>query len=164
VHLAYTQPWRDDEQPASGAATGLLAHLDTIYGFALALTGDADVAADLTEDVFIGMRGDLWATLGGHGLRDRLLAQCVSAFAERFAQGVRPGPATKPCSEPRPSRLGALLLELPWNERAAVALVGMSGSTYASGAAVLGVEASEFRTLVHRGRSALVAAYRTGAR
>ena len=164
MHLAHTQPSQDDEQTAPAAVTGLLAHLDSIYGFALTLTGDAEVAAELTEEVFASTRDDLWVTLGGHGLRDRLLARCVSAFTERLAQGVRRGPATKPRSEPRPTRLGALLLELPWNERAAVALVDLLGLTYASGAAVLGVNAPEFRTLVHRGRSVLLAAYRTGAR
>ena len=164
MYLAHTQPWQDDEQAAPAVVTSVLGHLDSIYGFALTLTGDAELAAELTEDVFAGMRGDLWVTLGGHGLRDRLLARCVSAFTERLARGVRRGPATKPRSEPRPTRLGALLLELPWNERAAVALVDLLGLTYASGAAVLGVDASEFRTLVHRGRSVLFAAYRTGAR
>lgn len=164
MHLVHTQPWQDDEQTAPAAATGLLAHLDSIFGFALTLTGDAEVAAELTEEVFASMRDDLWVTLGGHGIRDRLLARCVSAFTESLAQGVRRGPATKPRSGPRPTRLGALLLELPWNERAAVALVDLLRLTYASGAAVLGLDASEFRTLLHRGRSVLFAAYRTGAR
>jgi DNA-directed RNA polymerase specialized sigma24 family protein len=164
VHLAHTQPWQDDEQAAPAAVTGLLAHLDSIYGFALTLTGDAELAAELTEGVFGSVRDHLWVTLGGHALRDRLLARCVSAFTERLAQGMRRGPAAKPRSESRPTRLGAFLLELPWNERAAVALVDVVGLTYASGAAVLGVDASEFRTLVHRGRSVLVAAYRTDAR
>ena len=164
MHLARTEPWSDDEQAAPAAVSGLLAHLDTVYGFSLTLTGDAEVASELTEEVFASMRDDLWVTLGGHGLRDRLLARCVSTFTERLAQGVRPGSATTRTSEPRPTRLGALLLKLPWNERAAVALVDLLGSTYASGAAVLGVNTPDFRTLVHRGRSVLFAAYRAGAR
>lgn len=164
MHLAPTQPWQDDEQTAPAAVSGLLAHLDSIYGFALTLTGDAEVAAELTEDVFASTRDDLWVTLGGDGIRDHLLARCVSAFTERLAQGARRGPPTKPRSGQRPTRLGALLLELPWNERAAIALVDLLGLTYASGMAVLGVDAFEFRTLVHRGRSVLFAAYRTGPR
>jgi DNA-directed RNA polymerase specialized sigma24 family protein len=165
VRLAHTHPWQDDEQQVTPAAVGgLLAHLESIYGFALTLTGDAEVAAEITEHVFASVRGDLWATLGGHGLRDRLLARCVLAFTERLAQGRRRGSAANPCSEPRPTHLGALLLELPWNERAAIALVDQLGVSYASGAAVLGVDASEFRSLVHRGRSVLFAAYRSGSR
>ena len=164
MYLAHTQPWQDDEQAAPAVVTSLLGHLDSIYGFALTLTGDADVAADLTEDVFASIRDDLWVTLGGHGLRDRLLAQCVSAFRAQLTQGVRRGPTTTPRSEPGPTPLRARLLELPWNERAAVALVDQVRVSYASGAAVLGVDASEFRSLVHRGRSVLFAAYRTGAR
>lgn len=163
MYLAHTQPWQDDEQAVPTAVTGLLAHLDSIYGFALTLAGDADLAAELTEEVFASMRDDLWVTLGGDGLRDRLLARCVSAYSERFAQAARRGPAT-PRSEPRPTRLRALLLELPWNERAAIALVDQLRVGYASAAAVLGVDASEFRSLVHRGRSVLFAAYRIGAR
>jgi DNA-directed RNA polymerase specialized sigma24 family protein len=164
VHLAHTQPWHDDEQAAPAVVTSLLGHLDSIYGFALTLTGDAELAAELTEDVFATTHDDLWATLGGHGLRDRLLARCVSVFRETLTRGVRRGPATTPRSEPGPRGLRALLLELPWNERAAIALVDQLRVSYASGAAVLGVDASEFRLLVHRGRSVLFAAYRTGAR
>jgi DNA-directed RNA polymerase specialized sigma24 family protein len=164
VHLAYTRPWPDDEQAARAPAAGVLAHLGSVYGFALTLTGDADVAAELAEDVFVTMRDDLWAPLGGHGLRDRLLGRCVSVFAERLARCPRSSPAMRPRSEASPTRLGALLLELPWTERAAIALVDLLGLTYAAGAAVLGVDASEFRTLVHRGRAVLFSAYRTGSR
>lgn len=164
MHLAHTQPWQDDEQAVPTAVAGLLAHLDSIYGFALALTGDAELAAELTEEVFVSMRDDLWVTLGGHGLRDRLLARCVSAFREKLTEGVQPRSAMRSGSEPRPTRLRAVLRELPWTERSAVALVDQLRVSYASGAAVLGVDASEFRSLVHRGRSVLFAAYRAGAR
>lgn len=164
MYLARALPWQDDEQAAPAAGTGLLAHLDAVYGFALRLTGDADVAAELAEDVFASTRADLWTPLGGHGLRDRLLAGCISAFTARLARGVRRRPANAPRTGPRPTPLRAVLLELPWNERAAVALADQLRLTYASGAAVLGVDASEFRTLLHSGRSVLFAAYGTGAR
>ncbi|HEX5073212.1 MAG TPA: hypothetical protein VFW03_08405 [Gemmatimonadaceae bacterium] len=80
----------DDEQGtgAPSALDGLLAHLDTVYGVALLLTGDPAAAAELTEDVYASARDELWATLGGLGLRDRLLARCVLLFVEtRSRQG-----------------------------------------------------------------------------
>jgi DNA-directed RNA polymerase specialized sigma24 family protein len=142
---------------------GLLAHLDTVYGFALTLTGDPEAAAELTEDVYAGARDELWATLGGHGLRDRLLALCVSVFVDRDSMHDPDGSAgTSARRRPRP--LDTLLRQLPWNERAAIALVDQLHSSYAAAAAVLGVDVAAFRALLHRGRSVLFAAYRTGAR
>jgi DNA-directed RNA polymerase specialized sigma24 family protein len=161
VYPARTLPFAGDEH---AAPAGLLSHLDAVYGFALALTGDAEDAAELTEDVFATARDGLWTTLGGHGLRDRLLARCVSAFTETFSSRALPEPATTPHGSPLPTRLGVLLLQLPWDQRAALALVDQLRLTYASGAAVLGVDVDEFRAILHRGRSVLVAAYRTGAR
>ena len=75
----------DDEQGAEtpSALAGLLTHLDTVYGFALTLTGDPDAAAELTEDVYASARDGLWETLGGHGVRDRLLARCAAAACPR---------------------------------------------------------------------------------
>ena len=164
MHLALSYSPADDDQGTSSDVMGLVAHLDTVYGFALTLTGDPEAAAELTEDVYAGARDELWATLGGHGLRDRLLARCVSSFVER---GPTHGPetATPGLVDRRQStRLRTLLHQLPWNERAAIALVDQLRSSYEAGAAVLGVDVAEFRALLHRGRSVLYAAYRVGAR
>src|SRR5690242_1250936 len=109
-----------DDEPGTGAPSahvGLLAHLDTVYGFALTLTGDPEAAAELTEDVYASARDGLWGTLGGHGLRDRLLARCVSLFVERGS----PQPVATPSVGA--ARLDTLLRALPWDERAAIALV-----------------------------------------
>jgi DNA-directed RNA polymerase specialized sigma24 family protein len=161
VHLAPFHPSADDDQAAPAA---LLSHLDGVYGFALTLTGDAEVAAELTEDVFVNARDDLWSTLGGHSLRDRLLARCVSAFIALLASGSVRASRTLRRTGPRPTRLGALLLELPWDERAAVALVDQLRLTYQSAAAVLDIDVAEFRVLLHSGRATLFAAFRAGAR
>jgi DNA-directed RNA polymerase specialized sigma24 family protein len=56
------------------------------------------------------------------------------------------------------------LEELPWGERAAIALVDQLGLTYAAAAQVLGAHLAEFRASLHRARSVLFAAYRAGAR
>lgn len=164
MHLALPRPPADDEHGAPSALTGLLAHLDDVYGFALTLTGNPERAADLTEHVFQSIRDELWSTLGGHRLRDRLLARCVAAFIEGVSsrEPWKPDAAPRPAAEP--TRLTAAIRGLPWRERAAIALVGQFGLTYAAGAAVLGVEVAEFRTILHGGRDVLSAAYRADAR
>ena len=153
----------DDEQGTASELMGLLTHLDDVYGFALTLTGDPEAAAELTEDVYASARDGLWATLGGHGLRDRLLARCVSSFVGRDSTHGSDASAGTPAQHP-PTRLDTLLRQLPWEERAAIALVDQLHSSYAAAAAVLGVDVAEFRALLHRGRSVLFAAYGAGAR
>jgi len=163
VSLPYSPA--DDEQgsAAPSALVGMLAHLDTVYGFALTLTGDPDAAAELTEDVYASARDGLWGTLGGHGLRGRLLACCVSLFVDLGArQGVEVPSAR--AADDQPMRLDIVLRDLPWDERAAIALVDQVQSSYAAAAAVLGIDVAELRELLHRGRAVLFAAFRAGAR
>jgi DNA-directed RNA polymerase specialized sigma24 family protein len=164
VHRALPYSPADEEQGTPQPLTGLLTHLDTVYGFALTLTGESEAAAELTEDVFASVRDDLWATLGGHGLRERLLARCVSLFRERDSAHAPWARSAARSGQQPPARLGALLRQLPWDERAAIALVDQLHSSYAASAAVLGVDVDELRAVLHRGRSVLVAAYRAGAR
>ena len=163
VYLARTHPPADGEQAEPGLLPGLLTHLDAVYGFALTLTGDAELAADLTEDVFASTRDELWATLGEHRLRDRLLARCVSAFRETLPAHGRPAPRTARVGAV-PSDLVGSMQQLPWSERAALTLVDRLGLRYAAGAAVLGVDVAEFRALLHHARSVLFAAFRAAAR
>jgi len=164
VSVALPYSPADDEQGAGAPSEliGLLTHLDTVYGFALTLTGDPEAAAELTEDVYASARDGLWETLGGHGLRDRLLARCVSSFVERGSPQGAEAPSAGAAAH-RPT-LNTLLRELPWDERAAIALVDQLQSSYVAAAAVLGVDVAELRELLHRGRSVLFAAFRAGAR
>jgi DNA-directed RNA polymerase specialized sigma24 family protein len=160
---ALPHPFTDDEQERPRRSRAC-SHLDTVYGFALTLTGDPGIAAELTEDVYASARDGLWATLGGHGLRDRLLARCVSMFAETISSLGTEAPVAPTRHEQRSAELSALLRTLPWMERAAIALVDQLDLTYAAGASVLGVDVAEFRALLHWGRAALFGAYRAGAR
>jgi hypothetical protein len=153
-----------DDSVAPSYPAGILPHLDVVYGFALTLTGDAERSAALTEGVFGSVHDDLWSTLGGRGLRDRLLARCVVAYVETAASRQADWSATPVRSVEHSGELESLLLGLPWDERAAIALVDQLGLTYAAAAAVLGTDVSGFRTLLHRGRCVLFAAYRAGAR
>jgi len=156
-------PAEEQGTEAPSALVSLLTHLDTVYGFALTLTGDADAAGELTEDVYASARDGLWGTLGGHGLRDRLLGRCVSLFVERGSLQSAEVPSASGAAE-RPARLDTLLRELPWDERAAIALVDQLQSSYVAAAAVLGVDVAELRELLHSGRAVLFAAFRAGAR
>ena len=164
VSLPYSPADDDQGAGAPSALVGLLTHLDAVYGFALTLTGDAEAAAELTEDVFASARDGLWGTLGGHGVRDRLLARCVSSFVERGSPQGSEAPSPGAPAQRRPAGLDTLLRELPWDERAAIALVDQLQSSYAGAAAVLRVDVAELREVLHRGRSVLFAAYRAGAR
>ena len=144
----------DVDRNTGPTLTGLMTHLDAVYAFARALTSDSDRASDLTERVYRDVTRDLWSTLGGHGLRDRLLARCLSLFDEQFAEQVRPDHV------PNSGDILTLLAGLPREQRAAVALVDRLGLTYAAGAAVLGSTVNEFQTNLHRGRAVLIAASR----
>ena len=163
VSLPYSPADDDHGAVAPSVLAGLLTHLDTVYGFALTLTGDREAAGELTEATYASARDGLWGTLGGHGLRDRLLARCVSLFVD----GGLPQPAeasSARAAAERPARLDTLLRRLPWDERAAIALVDQLQSSYLAAAAVLGVDVPELRELLHRGRAVLFAAFRAGAR
>jgi len=164
VHQAIPRPLTDDEPGRPSARPGILTHLDAVYGLALALTRDTERAADLTEEVFASAQDDLWATLGGYSLRERLLARCVATF-EQVSSARRVGSVevSRPTNE-HASELRAALSGLPWNERAAVTLVDQLGLTYAAGAAVLRTNVAEFRAVLHRGRAVVLEAYRSGAR
>lgn len=163
MHHAQPRP-QANEEPRGPTLPGILTHLDAVYGLALALTGDTDCAADLTEDVFASVRDDLWTTLGGHSLRERLLARCVATFTQ--VGSARSGGSAEASQLPHDnaSELRAVLTGLPWDERTAIVLVDQLGLTYAAGAAVLGTDVPEFRALLHRARSVAFAAYRAGAR
>ena len=164
MHHAQPRPKAHEEPRGPTTLPGILAHLDAVYGLALALTGDTDRAADLTEDVFASVRDDLWTTLGGHSLRERLLARCVTTFKQTGS--ARSGGSAEVSQLPgdNASELRAALTRLSWDERTAIVLVDQLGLTYAAGAAVLGTEVPQFRTLLHRARSVAFAAYRAGAR
>jgi DNA-directed RNA polymerase specialized sigma24 family protein len=165
VSVTLPQLSADDKQGQPSEISALLAQLGTVYAFALTLTGDQGLASAVTERVFTAARDDVWSTLGGHSLRHRLLALCVSAFAETVAAQAPEAPTAQPGTAQRPStRLAAVLRELPWKERAAIAFVDQLDLSYMDAAVVLGVDIAQFRALLHGGRSALFAAYRTGAR
>jgi sigma-70-like protein len=160
--LAHVRPPRFASEPADESV--LLSHLESVYAFALTLTGDdPEHAAALTEAAFATAHDDVWSTLGGYGLRERLLARCVAAFND-----AQPPEATRhSVASPDPSNrsgLMALLFVLPWRQRAAIALIDHLGLSYADAAAVLDVRVDAFREFLRRGRCLLFDAYRVAGR
>jgi hypothetical protein len=75
-------------------------------------------------------------------LLDRLLARCVTAFREARSPRFPTRIATADQATEPARGLTGLLLALPWDERAAIALVDQLGLTYAAGALVLGIDIS----------------------
>jgi DNA-directed RNA polymerase specialized sigma24 family protein len=141
----------------------MLSHLHAVYAFALSLVGDdADRASTLAETVCLASRDGRWSALGTRGLRERMLAQCVATFVEAYTPSSHQRDATMPAADSR-SGVMSRLLSLPWQERAAITLVDHLGLTYAEAAAVLGIDAPEFRGLLHRGRDVLLRAHRVSA-
>jgi hypothetical protein len=144
-------------EPHDGATPELNAYIEAVYQFAETLTGDAARAATLTERVFAGAKADLEAPLGADEVRDRLLARCALLFSAAGSLSQHTSPA------PSAHSLHSSLARLPWDQRAAVALVDQLGLPYAAAATVLGACLADFRALLRGGRSALFAAYSSGA-
>lgn len=142
-----------DHTPDS-TLTSLITHLDAVHAFAHVLTSDAGPAAALTEQVYCDVTRDVWSTLGGHSLRDRLLARCLTIYKHEFNDAGR----AASLGTPSPTLFDALA-SLPLADRAAVALVDRLGLSYAAGAAVLGISVDEFRTTLHGARRVLVRTY-----
>ena len=151
-HLAFAV-----DPDAGSAVGGLLSHLDAVYVFAHALTCDDRLASDLTEHVYRGVTRELWSTLGGHGLRDRLLARSLAIFNEEL-RSRRRAVSDVP---PEHDRV-ALLRDLSVEQRAAVALVDRLGLRYDAAAVVLGVSRDAFRTLLHNARNTLMTRHASG--
>jgi DNA-directed RNA polymerase specialized sigma24 family protein len=160
VSLALSRPASVPETAVPSPLAGLLAQLDTVYGFALTLVGDAELAADLTEQVYRGVPQDLWSTLGGHGLRERLLACCLAVYKQDFHTRRREPAADV---DGHATSLIRLVHRLPTEERAAIALVDQLRLSHAAATAVLDLSADEFCVLLRRARAVLVEASRASA-
>jgi hypothetical protein len=154
VPAALPRPVSAADHESGSTLTGLMTHLDAVYAFAHSLTSDTDGASALVERVYRGVTRDLWSTLGGHSLRDRLLARCLAVFNQDSRSRTQPSPT----GDVDRANVLALLADLPLDERAAVALVDRLGLPYASAAAVVGAPVDEFRATLHRARRTLIAA------
>lgn len=177
-------PWTLRPRAAAGDAAPALAWLeavyrqesDAVYRYALALSGDAALAADVTHEAFMTLaqapqgfdpaRGALGAYLAGIA-RHALLA----AWRLRDRHVVLDEPEDEPADAgtvadheagliDRQSldALWAAIRALPWPFREALVLVDLQERPYAEAARIAGIELNTLRTRVHRARQRLAAA------
>ena len=190
-------PWRPQRTDTGFDPAALLARLacgelaaleelyrreaGAVYRYALALSGNADWAADVTQDAFIalaakpqgfdGARASLGAYLAGvarHGLlalwrRARHeLQPAQSADDEVHESSVddaeaAPSPETLLVREQTEAQLWLALRALPWPFREALVLVDLQQRSYLEAAQIAGIELNTLRTRVHRARARLAA-------
>lgn len=149
-----------------------------VYRFALAMSGNAAWAADVTQDAFVHLaeqpggyepgKGPLRAYLCGIA-RHRLLARWREARrhavvagedaepADEDGDGGHPSPETELVRAQDTAALWSALRRLPWSFREAVVLVDVQERPYAEAAEIAGIELNTLRTRVHRGRQRLAA-------
>ncbi len=146
-----------------------------IFNLALRMSGDRDVAADLTQDVFLRIYRHLGTFRGGSTLKTWVyrvgLNQCRSKLgrrrppeqplAEEGAEGVAPlpdtarGPEEMAMAGEAAERVGTALAGLPFAFREAVVLRDLQGLEYEEIASLLGVPIGTVRSRIARGRDAL---------
>lgn len=177
-------PWTLRPRAAAGDAAPALAWLeavyrqesDAVYRYALALSGDAALAADVTHEAFMTLaqapqgfdpaRGALGAYLAGIA-RHALLA----AWRLRDRHVVLDEPEDEPADagtvadheaslidQQSLDALWAAIRALPWPFREALVLVDLQERPYAEAARIAGIELNTLRTRVHRARQRLAAA------
>ena len=161
---------------------------DAVYRYALALCGDAALAADATHEAFVALahapdafdpsRGSLGAYLAGiarHALlaawrlRDRhvLLDEAVDDDDEAPSRAVAEAAPDREATligEQRLEALWAAVRALPWPFREALVLVDLQERPYAEAAQIAGIELNTLRTRVHRARQRLAQALRPAPR
>lgn len=190
-------PWTIRPRPAAPAAREGLAWLEaayrqegeSVYRYALALSGDAALAADATHEAFVALAqspggydpalGSLGAYLAGiarHQLlaawrqRDRHVAW--DGHTDPDGADDRAADPTHPLAPDREATLiGEQTLQalwagiraLPWPFREALVLVDLQERPYAEAARIAGIELNTLRTRVHRARRRLAAHLTAGA-
>ena len=190
-------PWTIRPRPAAPPASPLAwlesayrQEGDAVYRYALALCGDAALAADATHEAFVALaqapggynaaQGSLGAYLAGiarHALlaawrqRDRHVALDAVAADDDEDDAVAPlGGSHAPdheatlIGEQSLDALWAAIRALPWPFREALVLVDLQEWPYADAARIAGIELNTLRTRVHRARQRLAQALRPGPR
>src|SRR6266545_2322447 len=142
-------------------------HVRDVYRYAAAMLGTAADAEDVTQTTFLnayrafkkGTRPDKpqsWLIAIAHNVCRQRFRQAQRrphevAFDERIGDGEPAEEITAPSAED----LRRALSQLPPNQRAAVVMRELEGSSYAEIAEVLGISVSALETLLFRARRAL---------
>lgn len=148
---------------------------DMVYGLAWRMSGDATLAEDLSQEVFLrvfrhmaSFRGraslKTWiyrialnccrTRLGRRGRRQRHFEDIGEDGLERHPDPA-PGPDGHTLDRERRRRLAGLLARVPFVFREAVVLRDIQGLAYEEIASVLGVRIGTVRSRIARGRKAL---------
>jgi RNA polymerase sigma factor (sigma-70 family) len=141
-------------------------HQQAVRSFLRRACGDAADADDLAQDTFLAAWSGLWRYRGSASVRSWLCAiawkKCLS-FMRSSARTRRREDAAEmdpPCQVSPDDQLdlAAALLELPFDQRAAVALCLGGGFSHAEAAEVLAQPLGTIKSHVLRGRAKLLQA------
>src|SRR3954464_6829456 len=138
-------------------------HVKGVYQYSLGMLGDAADAEDVTQTTFLnayrayknGTRPDKphsWLIAIAHNVCRQRFRQAQRRPREvAFDEGMGEAEAVEPAG-PTAEELRRALSELPPNQRAALVMRELEGSSYAEIAGVLGVSVSALEALLFRAR------------
>jgi len=141
-------------------------HVEGVYRYSLGMLGDAADAEDVTQTTFLnayrayknGTRPDKpqsWLIAIAHNVCRQRFRQAQRRPREvAFDEGIGGAEVTEPTG-PTAEDLRRALSQLPPNQRAALVMRELEGSSYAEIAGVLGVSVSALETLLFRARRSL---------
>ncbi len=152
----------DAREPAAGFAGLYSAYERDVWRFALALSGDATLADDLTAEAFLRV----WQAGGELRVRTAkpyLLAIVRNLYLKELRRRSRRAPLEETLAargvdfqvRQRAQRAVAALQELPEADRTALLLHGEHGLSYTELAEVMGSTEGAVRVRVHRARARL---------
>jgi RNA polymerase sigma-70 factor, ECF subfamily len=153
---------------------------EMVYNLALRLAGDAQDAADLTQEIFLRVYRHLGQFRGGSSLKTWIYRVAVNYCrsrlsrrrfgflplpprAEESIEDRRRGPEERALAGDAGRRLQAALGRLTPAFREAVVLRDLEDLSYAEIAAVLGVRVGTVRSRIARGREQLRASLEEGS-
>jgi RNA polymerase sigma factor (sigma-70 family) len=142
-------------------------HVRDVYRYAAAMLGEAADAEDVTQTTFLNAYRSFQDGTRPEKPRSWLIAIAHNVCRQRFRQAQRrphevafdegiepPGAAPDPAT-PTVADLKRALSQLPPNQRAALVMRELEGSSYAEIASTLGISVSALETLLFRARRAL---------
>ena len=142
-------------------------HVRDVYRYAAAMLGEAADAEDVTQTTFLNAYRSFQAGTRPEKPRSWLIAIAHNVCRQRFRQAQRRPRevefdervaevnAVEDAAAPSAQDLRRALSELPPNQRAALVMRELEGSSYAEIAEVLGISVSALETLLFRARRAL---------
>lgn len=148
------------------------ANRDAVRRFLVSITGDSTLADDLTQETFLRAEGARARYRGDASVKTWLFSIALNLARDHFRAAARRGVATDlKAAEDLPSAelgaelaamqkemstcIGRYVLQLPGQQREAVALHDIGGLDHAQIARHLGISEANARVRLHRGRAAL---------